>query len=895
MALTKVQTIGIETGISLTGVTTVTTLNASTDTLSVGGTVNFGGNVSIAGTLTYEDVTNVDSVGIITARSGVNVTGGSVGIGTDSPVSGVKLHLQDTSACRLQLSTNNTGHTSSDGVRLMIDGSNNFEILQREEANIEFFTNNTERARIDSSGRLLLGTTTEGYSSADDLTIATSGDTGITIRSGTSNEGNIFFSDGTSGNTEYRGAVRYYHDVDELEFMTAASGRMRIDSSGNFGLGTASPGRNLVVNSGASSGYIQLVNTNSGTAASNGFELKLDSAGAIVDLINRENGAMRFFTNNTQRMQIDSSGRLLVGATSARENYFSSASGQALQFQIEGTEYKNSAASFTSNSTSAGFGPHLAFGRSRGTTIGSNTLVNDGDTLGVIVFHGNDGSKFVQCARIDANVDGTPGSDDMPGRLLFQTTADGANSPTERMRIDSSGRLLLGTTTEGQANADNLTIADSGNCGMTIRTGTSSQGALFFSDATSGTGEYDGFITYDQGTNAMRLGTAANERMRIDSSGRLLLNHNSSINNAGVASKQQITGDSAATASLSIRRDANSSSGPLIIFGKSRSGALGNNVSVANNDNIGSIVFAAADGTDVSSQCAEIKAQIDGTPGSNDTPGRLVFMTASDGSNAPTERMRITSEGKIGIGHDSPQFGLTLQQTNNDSGKIGWEDSGSSKRASITCNTSTDALEFRTGTGDAERANISSKGSFVIRASTGTGSGHSSLANANDVGFYNDGASLGQVLIMGNTYGGGKGYVGFYYNTTSNVIGSINAQGSGGSSTSGVNFNTSSDYRLKENIVDMTDGITRVKQLLPRRFNFITDETNTLVDGFIAHEAQAVVPQAVSGEHNEVDENGDPVMQGMDYGKLTPLLTAALQEAIAEIETLKARLDAAGL
>ena len=73
MALTKVQTIGIETGVSLTGVTTVTTLNASTDTLSVGGTVNFGGNVSIAGTLTYEDVTNIDSVGIITARSDISI------------------------------------------------------------------------------------------------------------------------------------------------------------------------------------------------------------------------------------------------------------------------------------------------------------------------------------------------------------------------------------------------------------------------------------------------------------------------------------------------------------------------------------------------------------------------------------------------------------------------------------------------------------------------------------------------------------------------------------------------------------------------------------------------------------------------------------------------------
>ena len=103
MGLTKVQTIGIETGISLTGVTTVTTLNASTDTLSVGGTVNFGGNVSIGGTLTYEDVTNIDSVGIITARSGIKfgasgttVFGNSTGIGIGEGSPTRKLVVGDT-------------------------------------------------------------------------------------------------------------------------------------------------------------------------------------------------------------------------------------------------------------------------------------------------------------------------------------------------------------------------------------------------------------------------------------------------------------------------------------------------------------------------------------------------------------------------------------------------------------------------------------------------------------------------------------------------------------------------------------------------------------------------------------------------------------------------------
>jgi len=116
--------------------------------------------------------------------------------------------------------------------------------------------------------------------------------------------------------------------------------------------------------------------------------------------------------------------------------------------------------------------------------------------------------------------------------------------------------------------------------------------------------------------------------------------------------------------------------------------------------------------------------------------------------------------------------------------------------------------------------------------------------------------------------------------------------------TSSTSYNTSSDYRLKENVTDVTDGITRLKQLAPKRFNFIA-EPDTTVDGFIAHEAQAVVPEAVTGTQDAVDVEGNPEYQGIDQSKLVPLLTAALQEAIAKIETLetemtsvKARLDA---
>ena len=117
-------------------------------------------------------------------------------------------------------------------------------------------------------------------------------------------------------------------------------------------------------------------------------------------------------------------------------------------------------------------------------------------------------------------------------------------------------------------------------------------------------------------------------------------------------------------------------------------------------------------------------------------------------------------------------------------------------------------------------------------------------------------------------------------------VGSIKTNGS---STS---YNTSSDHRLKENVSDMTGAIDRVKQLLPKRFNFIADDTDTLVDGFLAHEAQSVVAEAVSGTHNEVDDDGNAIIQGIDQAKLVPLLTGALKEAIAKIEALEARITA---
>lgn len=125
--------------------------------------------------------------------------------------------------------------------------------------------------------------------------------------------------------------------------------------------------------------------------------------------------------------------------------------------------------------------------------------------------------------------------------------------------------------------------------------------------------------------------------------------------------------------------------------------------------------------------------------------------------------------------------------------------------------------------------------------------------------------------------------VNFNYNGT--FIASIINNGSS------IAYNTTSDYRLKENVVELTGAKARVNQLRTYRFNFISDPSQT-VDGFLAHEAQAVVPEAVTGTHDEVFDDGSPKYQQIDQSKLVPLLAAALQEAFAEIDALRARVEA---
>jgi hypothetical protein len=204
---------------------------------------------------------------------------------------------------------------------------------------------------------------------------------------------------------------------------------MRIDSSGRVGIGTTAPATTLEVN-GTSYVTDLLIRNNAGTP----------SLGTSPWLYSPASGALAIATNASERVRIDSSGRLLVGTSSA---FDSVALGTDFSLGIERANYVGIA--LKSNIANA-VPSYLAFNKSRGTTLNSKTIVANNDELGAIVFGGADGTNMVTAAAIVANVDGTPGTNDMPGRLVFSTTADGASSPTERGRINSSGATKFSTS-----------------------------------------------------------------------------------------------------------------------------------------------------------------------------------------------------------------------------------------------------------------------------------------------------------------------------------------------------------------------------------------------------------------------------------------------------------------
>ena len=177
---------------------------------------------------------------------------------------------------------------------------------------------------------------------------------------------------------------------------------------------------------------------------------------------------------------------------------------------------------------------------------------------------------------------------------------------------------------------------------------TSSDGSL----SIGGNVTIPGVLTYEDVTSVDAVGLSTFQAGANVTGGRLLVGHNTSVS-VRQDSKVQISSTDA-TAAISVARYSNDSSAPFINLGKSR-GALGGTTVVQDGDGLGRIAFVGADGSDLLTEGAAILAQVDGAPGSDDMPGRLSFRTTADGASSPTERLRITSDGKVCIGSASDE------------------------------------------------------------------------------------------------------------------------------------------------------------------------------------------------------------------------------------------------
>ena len=220
--------------------------------------------------------------------------------------------------------------------------------------------------------------------------------------------------------------------------------RARIDSSGRVGIGTTSPTAELDIERTTGTVTVQLQSRDSSECAIDFGDNADGDIGRIV--YNHGNNYLGFTTNASERARIDSSGRLLVGTSTSRSYrvQYGTTSISNETFQLQGESGGFAGASFITNRNADPGGSYLILGKSRGSNPGGVTAVQSGDNLGSISFSGADGSDFDIAAAIRCDVDGTPGTDDMPGRLVFSTTADGAATPTERMRITSNGNFLVG-------------------------------------------------------------------------------------------------------------------------------------------------------------------------------------------------------------------------------------------------------------------------------------------------------------------------------------------------------------------------------------------------------------------------------------------------------------------
>ena len=485
--------------------------------------------MSVGGTLTYQDVTNIDSVGVITARAGVHITGGNVAVGHNNP--SVNLHVKG-SASNGQIYLGGTGahsqiYADNDGVLILNADQGN----SAANSYLGFNVDNSERLRIDSSGHLK-HTGLRSGNSQNKLAILSA------PSYNTSEEDVIIYqveNEASSNQLSIGGGTSSRNAVTALSFRTASAvnttggtERLRITSAGVVKVGAntlvtpSTDADNFIIDTGDVDSGISILSATTGRIY---FGDAADNDVGSIRYVHTDN-SMRFETDTSERLRIDSSGRLNIGSSSAPGTV-----GGFSHINVHGT----------------GINANGAIGLYRNSASPSA-----GQGIGAIYFANSDGNPG---AYIQGQSDGTWGTNDYPGRLVFFTTSDGASSATERLRIASNGSLNSGNITisgsQNTHNPDNYSMFLSDNhantfFGLNFRLGYSNGSGNHQLEVNNQHGTIGGagiliggngsnYVNEIQFINAPANQTAgtrvddSKRRLSIESSGRVVIHGNGTV------------------------------------------------------------------------------------------------------------------------------------------------------------------------------------------------------------------------------------------------------------------------------------------------------------------------------------------------------------------------------
>ena len=583
--VTNVETAGITTtgGLVVTGLGAtiggITTFfgDLNFGAAGVGGTITTLGHAEFAGVVTASSyrgdgsqLTGVDSSNLIdsgdTNRVAANTSGIVVtGIGT---VNG-NVFVRSSSDPTIQIENTDSGIGADQAIGSIEfkanDGSNDGNQVtgsiesvsqaaftgQGSPSHLIFSTNGpsgagalAERVRITHEGKVGIGTNNPSRGGLH-IHKASTAELHLTDdNTGTSDsDGFTIFSTTTAG--------VWYRENAALRFATNNTERLRVGAGGSVHIGDNTSNANdlgllsLTQNASAAFNALVIQQGNTGFTASDGLHIGID-AGVDAYIKNYENRAIYFATGvtNTEALRIDSSQRLLVATDTARSNFNDSTIESRVQIEDAG-DNDSVALSIISNAGTTNSDKRsglLVLGRTRGTSNGSTTVVVEDDAVGMIEFKGMDGTSFTTAALIKAQVDGSVGADDMPGRLAFLTTADGAAIPTERLRIDSAGRVTLfnggsNEASEFNSGANQFVITNNGASGLTIDSTSTTSGSIHFADGPTGAESYQGIIEYNHNSNYMSFATAGTHHYQIVNTGNFLPVNDNTVN-LGSASKR---------------------------------------------------------------------------------------------------------------------------------------------------------------------------------------------------------------------------------------------------------------------------------------------------------------------------------------------------------------------